>query len=502
MAKILTVHGTYVTSNSDAMPPRCLSDWWWEKSTFAEELKKLVKHETSEVEIEAFRWNGENSALSRAQASEDLYKKMEQYEKDRVTYTLIGHSHGGSVIEGALNVGARQEDELPHMKSWITIGTPFIRREIQTNPIMRFTPFLQIIMVMILTLPLYYFFPIIVQYTQNQHQSDQISSHAATKAINHDNTEKGDGRNEQVAAVTSIIILVLVYLLWYSLSLYLLKRGEKQRAKYAEAHYKSRWTGFLHKKDEATNGLKALSKQNIKIFTPDSFKNQYSAALILIMGPILFYLELTRAQVRPSALIERIEIQYIDPYLHSINTWVGSTNVAQITYDSIFVFAVIPSVILMVTEVLAPWCSQLTSCILNPMLTKGARNYGFGNDNIKAPNTSTTNSPPWITDIFPQLPEMIALQMEEASEENVITTILNVRSALLPSECEQGETTNFWEHLLSAKGLIHTSYFNNQSFRQLIADVIAEKEGFSPKDEIHPAQFFPCPIPAHSTQES
>jgi HEAT repeat protein len=82
-----------------------------------------------------FAWSGLNSESERRVAGRRLFeglKALEEGNKSRIEaggepryYHLIGHSHGGSVIWNALRIASGRNEPLPHLRSWITLGTPF-----------------------------------------------------------------------------------------------------------------------------------------------------------------------------------------------------------------------------------------------------------------------------------------------------------------------------------------------------------------------------------------
>ena len=82
-----------------------------------------------------FAWSGLNSESERRIAGRRLFvglMELERTNRARIAsggeprnYHLIGHSHGGSVIWNALRIAAGRGDELPSLRSWTTLGTPF-----------------------------------------------------------------------------------------------------------------------------------------------------------------------------------------------------------------------------------------------------------------------------------------------------------------------------------------------------------------------------------------
>ena len=75
---------------------------------------------------ELFHWSGENSERARSKASLDLYHHLRELESRQQPYHLVGHSHGGSVIWGALRLATLKRKHLDHLRSWSTVGTPFL----------------------------------------------------------------------------------------------------------------------------------------------------------------------------------------------------------------------------------------------------------------------------------------------------------------------------------------------------------------------------------------
>ncbi len=119
---VILVHGTFAASDADQG-----QSWWQVGSTAWEELSSRLPHgvrlqETGEV----FHWSGENSERDRIKAGHALLERLTQLETQGVSYHLIGHSHGGSVIWHALRRAELQKKQLDGLRSWATVGTPFM----------------------------------------------------------------------------------------------------------------------------------------------------------------------------------------------------------------------------------------------------------------------------------------------------------------------------------------------------------------------------------------
>ena len=136
MGTILTVHGTFAhievpDDNSDSASSTAY--WWRPDSPFVSELKTLVADETGAdaVNVESFVWSGGNSERERRKAGRALFAQLQRLEEAGAPYCVVAHSHGGSVVSAALLEAAARKQNLPGLKRWITIGTPFVelRRE-------------------------------------------------------------------------------------------------------------------------------------------------------------------------------------------------------------------------------------------------------------------------------------------------------------------------------------------------------------------------------------
>ncbi|MEL6289123.1 MAG: hypothetical protein AAFQ42_05530 [Pseudomonadota bacterium] len=132
MARILAVHGTFAQWEIDpgsavAGPPP--PQWWQSNSAFAEDMHALVASDLGPIEIEALEWSSENSERDRRRAATNLYKRVLELEAAEQPYCIVGHSHGGSIISTMLLRAARAGNNLPHMRRWISVGTPFLEMQ-------------------------------------------------------------------------------------------------------------------------------------------------------------------------------------------------------------------------------------------------------------------------------------------------------------------------------------------------------------------------------------
>jgi hypothetical protein len=122
MIKIITVHGTG-TPTEDSTNPK----WWQTNSAFAKTLIQRFAESGQAISISAFIWSGKNSEIDRRKAGKKLCEVLKKMEMNGTSYHLIGHSHGGSVIEEALvRAIAYKKMKMARLLSVTTVGTPFI----------------------------------------------------------------------------------------------------------------------------------------------------------------------------------------------------------------------------------------------------------------------------------------------------------------------------------------------------------------------------------------
>jgi hypothetical protein len=121
-AIVILVHGTYAGDSENAG-----QKWWQEGSPAVAQLKARLPRGVKVAEgAEVFHWSGENSERARSKASRQLLERLRNLEAEGRDYHLVGHSHGGSVIWKTLKAKALGRQPLEHLKSWTTVGTPYL----------------------------------------------------------------------------------------------------------------------------------------------------------------------------------------------------------------------------------------------------------------------------------------------------------------------------------------------------------------------------------------
>jgi hypothetical protein len=121
---VITVHGTGDSAKSVAG-----EKWWQQGSNFTERLKSRLKTHGLDADIYPLIWSGANSASAREAGGDELADTIKQLNKNYGGVHLVGHSHGGNVINVALDLlrwGQRKKSG-KRVASAVTVGTPFFK---------------------------------------------------------------------------------------------------------------------------------------------------------------------------------------------------------------------------------------------------------------------------------------------------------------------------------------------------------------------------------------
>ena len=116
--RIITIHGT-----NDGDPGVGLRKWWEVGSDYLNETVAALEADGHAVEVEAFRWSGENLVSARLKGSEALAARLKPGTKT----ILIAHSHGGTVAQEALKFAKLDNPEAAFDVTLLTAGTPFLK---------------------------------------------------------------------------------------------------------------------------------------------------------------------------------------------------------------------------------------------------------------------------------------------------------------------------------------------------------------------------------------
>lgn len=135
------VAGTTDPINTAGLKHQSNKEYWrGKKDNFWKQVKEF-KNQFNDLHIEDsfFSWSGDNNTEERAKAAERLrdllLRVYKNWKKREIHLHLIGHSHGGNVINEFTNIIA-EKDKFPEswkIKSITYLSTPFFKKQHQLN---------------------------------------------------------------------------------------------------------------------------------------------------------------------------------------------------------------------------------------------------------------------------------------------------------------------------------------------------------------------------------
>jgi len=265
MSTIITVHGTNASGPEEGV------NWWQKGSEFERDIRELVESENGQLSFQPHIWDGANSEKSRRKAGEALYDRMTQLETMSDPYTMIGHSHGGSVIASSLMAGAKDKNALANLKSWLTIGTPFISLRKNLLLFSRLNSYGKAMYVSLATL----IFTMIAVVASNL-TSPQIGGvgHALYA-----------GFNFLLALMFTVSFFIFCFLLIYIDRRKNYLYGWRNRKFFVE-NFDPRYVALNHRDDEAVQGLTYLKGFDFEIFSK-AFAVQFLSLLAVFFVPLM-----------------------------------------------------------------------------------------------------------------------------------------------------------------------------------------------------------------------
>lgn len=134
------VAGTTDPVNTHGLKNQANMDYWKGADNFWANVKTLQpQYQDLHIEDTFFSWSGDNSTEERTKAAEKLLDTLMRvygsWSNEEVHLHLIGHSHGGNVINQFTNVVARSSrfPESWSIKSITYLSTPFFKDQHQLN---------------------------------------------------------------------------------------------------------------------------------------------------------------------------------------------------------------------------------------------------------------------------------------------------------------------------------------------------------------------------------
>lgn len=241
---ILLIHGTFGgsrwSSADEAKNNQEITKWWQIGSEFYEVLSEqcagvAVCHDSSSL----FRWSGKNLESERILAGRTLLDHLRRLEEASQAYHIIAHSHGGSVTWNAL-CDSISAQPLKYLRSWTTIGTPFLNFRVKADAGSYLVPLLiSIVGVTVLLLDkLWLFIPGIRLSYEQVNLTATLLVLLAIGAMS-------------ISALYSTIKITAALAGWYQI------RSKRMFAAKALATYGHLWLCIESKNDEAINSLMA-----------------------------------------------------------------------------------------------------------------------------------------------------------------------------------------------------------------------------------------------------
>ncbi len=441
--KLITVHGTGagdITATGDR--------WWQLGSSFLEELGKRLDLDPSRVEIVPFQWElGPNSEVERRVAGKRLYDELMAYDEAGTDYYVVSHSHGGSVVYGALLQSVDKGKALQRLKCWCTVGTPFL--DYRPN---RFLP--QRLSGFGLT-----------AYAAGM-VAFVLSICIAIKLLFSESVKKleplamGDMDSLMFALIGFGVICVGGLYLYERFHRHWFTRSEKKRT---SALYAGSWLGLWHLEDEAISALANIKMVNAPVIPRTFLKPLVAAAqlsIVLVLGGYLVYdimFQDAKALIALNA----------DPDWGIVNTAKYFGSIVTLVIE-IFIFIMIVTYLV---KFFAWVFGRPLSWLLNKAIWSSVRERAWGDDLLKEGVYQISSHPPEFDDKYGPLPDPVALPLRGHSEKHAILTLHKVREVLgmTRNSTSTPDLRSELNESLKWQELIHTSYFDVPEFVDLLA---------------------------------
>ncbi len=318
MSRIITVHGTFANGPDEG------ESWWQRGSPFAQALAERVEAANDApppeqpssdaplsdaprsdgpspkppaaspptLALEPFGWDGHNSERSRRRAGERLYDRLLELEEAGERYALVGHSHGGSVINAALLEAARRRNALAGLSRWISVGTPFITTAKEGLLFFRLGLWGKSVYVALLSA-----FVLLATFA---FQNFDLSAHLESWRL------VGFSLLTLLTLLTPFLLFVILARLIEARRLH---AHNPRTSRFAADTFRPRWLSLWHASDEAVQGLRSLKSLNFEIFARD-FATPPLSVLSVFLAPALL-LALASSPVAMRALVngsDRIDL--------------------------------------------------------------------------------------------------------------------------------------------------------------------------------------------------
>ncbi|MEM6746375.1 MAG: hypothetical protein AAF608_03045 [Pseudomonadota bacterium] len=488
--KIITVHGT---NAGDDQP---VGDQWWQReSSFTNELLSYLEAD-GEVTISTYHWSGQNDETEREKYGEILYEKIiNNVDKDdasREAIYLLGHSHGGSVIEHALHLASSKANYLTEVVQWLTIGTPFIKKRFGKLKIGRFqfpfhigywpiAPIISFIWFGIF-LRYHYFNPekecIIEAFIKRDTFLENLQYYLGFPSYSFEESCK-TFEIVGTSGLFSYIIIFFVILSLFFLVSYRKQNIFNQSKRRLRDYFGTRLVNVFARDDEAIASLKAASAARLNL-SPDRPSRLLEIPFAILVAASVLLLSNYMGFLR----VEMLDPNYLWKMVGSLSPSTQNSHFIDIgvsiipflygTFFLISIFALSRFILIIVDRF---YGRRVLNKYLNDLIAKAAMG-------LHAPGwqpISVGTRPDAFEEAWRELPPGIIKEIEDITNRESSITLTKLRKALsefdvMPDLSADGLLGHLGKHL-SWKELIHTAYFDAPSFAPLVAFLMTKAKG-------------------------
>ncbi|MFA5955654.1 phospholipase effector Tle1 domain-containing protein [Hyphomicrobium sp.] len=467
--KVVTVHGT-----GAGVPDDVGQSWWQKDSAFQKKTAEIVELAGDDIEVVPFHWGtGPNSETKRREAGAKLYEQLRGYDEAGIDYYVIGHSHGGSVIYDALLRSAAKAAPLERLKSWLTVGTPFLDFKPSWLLFNRLNIWGQVayvtgVGVLLLAIGLlaskYFDLPF----------AQTVSASLGDKAF----------ANFYYPVLSFFFGYVVMCFAILTAIERLTKRWYSDRDKTTVRDlYEKRWVGLWHHDDEAISALANVRALQRAIIPSNFLVPVFSLIPLLItifgLGYAMVYLV---HSWNPDTqwlkdIFAKLATVDADPKkdwtLQSLvsTIWALATAVTFIMGPIIGFYLLITTIGIGLFRGFAHLIGIPLAKAIDRLVWDSVRQETWGNDRRGESVRSVSPTPPLFSPRYVPLPEAVASKIAKYSETHATETLRKARELLgmTATATGMGDIGRDLSQQLSWKELIHTSYFEIEEFIALLA---------------------------------
>jgi len=437
VATIITVHGTFSKGPEEG------SEWWQKGSVFERDVRDYVATEDGLLEFKPYTWDGENSQSSRQQAGQDLARLLLKDHNDGSGCALVGHSHGGSLIENAVAILTTVRGRRGAPISIITVGTPFPIGKLNPSVYARLSAPMKVAYATLYTLVNVFVLITIASWFVDRTPLVDVGLLGFSLLF----------------SWLSVLVFVLISRATRRTSWFYKKkeRGAPDAVNILCLH---------HKHDEAITGLKSLSSARRKIFT-DSFSANFTSSLLIIAVPAVILIAML------------LTVVFFYAFAPALDRDIKLAILAGVAIlSSMFV--------LLVSLSLPQIASRPLASLLNRLAWFQIVQRALGGDGKVDVLTGVEDRPFWSNASTTGLPDELEDELSRLADEAASKALPKLRRAISQlafAVSNQGDADAIGRYL-TWEELIHTVYFKAARFRKLVCYVIAHSPGFRPSEKL------------------